>query len=146
LMEHFERLSVAFRDYRAILQQEQKLGSQASETEKQQLAGERQAAEMKCIVYAGILSHYAGDSCMPLHTTVDYDGRVKEKGADGKKAQQGIHAKIDAFPERNGFAPEEIARSVEPKEIDDVWKRIASTIKESYTHIDRCYELDKAGA
>jgi len=149
LMEHFERLSVAFYDYRQILEREKKLaerGDQVSEVEKRAVEAEKNAIEMKCIVYAGVLSHYCADTSMPLHTTIHYDGRVDKKGPDGKKLQVGIHAKIDAFPETNGFQAEEISRNLKAREIDDVWKHIRESIHESFKHIDRCYELDAAGA
>ncbi len=123
LMENFDRLTCAFYDLRA---------------EK-----DNPAIQAKCLVYAGILSHFTGDAAMPLHTTRDYDGK---KGADGKAIQKGIHAKIDGFPEKNQFAPEEVCRGLEPKKIDDVWAHVNKALKESYTHIPRCYELDAAGA
>jgi hypothetical protein len=123
LMEHFDRLTVAFYDYRQD--------------------PDNEAIRMKCIVYAGVLSHYTGDSSMPLHTTRDYDGR---KGDDGKMQQKGIHARIDGFPEKQGFTPEEIGRGLEAREIDDVWKYVQTRIKESHQHVNRCYELDALSA
>jgi hypothetical protein len=80
---------------------------------------------------------------MPLHTTRDYDGK---RGPDGKIVQRGIHAKIDAFPEKNGLSPEEIIRGLEPKPIDDMWAYVLKQIRESHTHVARCYELDATGA
>ena len=123
LMEHFDRLTCAFYDLR------------------QDPANE--AIRMKCLVYAGVLAHYTGDVAMPLHTTKDYDGR---KHPDGTTTQKGIHAKIDAFPEKFGFMPEEIGRELTGKEIEDVWKHVVNTILESHTHVDRCYKLDETGA
>jgi hypothetical protein len=149
IMENFDRLTIAFYDYREWKKKTENLetaGDKARPEDKAALEVERKAIEAKCILYAGLLAHYAGDASMPLHTTIHYDGRTDKKGPDGKKLQVGIHAKIDGFPENNGFTPEEVARGVEPKPIDEVWKRIIGTIKESYTHIDRCYELDAGGA
>jgi hypothetical protein len=123
IMEHFDRLTIAFYDFRQDPKNE--------------------AIKMKCIVYAGVLSHYTGDVCMPLHTTRDYDGR---KGANGKVVQRGIHAKIDGFPEKQGFTPEEIGHGLEAKEIPDVWKHILKTIQDSHRLVDQCYEMDAAGA
>jgi hypothetical protein len=123
IMEYYDRLSCAFYDYRAD--------------------PANPAIQMKCLVYAGVLAHYTGDACMPLHTTSDYDGR---KGPDGQPIQKGIHAKIDAFPEKNQLSAEEICRGMEAKNIDDVWGHVMKTIQTSHTHIDRCYELDRAGA
>jgi hypothetical protein len=123
LMEHYDRLSCAFYDYR------QDPGNEA--------------VRMKCLVYAGVLSHFTGDAAMPLHTTRDYDGR---KGPDGAMVQKGIHAKIDAFPEKNKLAAEEMSRGLKAQAVDDMWAYILRTINESHALVDRCYELDKAGA
>lgn len=119
LMEHYDRLTVAFYDHR------------------QDPANE--AIRMKCIVYAGVLSHYTGDCCMPLHTTKDYDGRA---GLDGVMRQKGIHAKIDGFPELNDFQAAEVGRDLVAREIPDIWRHVQATIRESHAHIEKCYDLD----
>jgi hypothetical protein len=123
LMENYDRLCCAFYDHRAD--------------------PENPAVRMKCLAYAGILSHYTGDTAMPLHTTRDYDGK---KDGDGNWMQKGIHAKIDAFPEKNKFSPDEICRGLKAKAIDDVWEYVLRTIKESHRFVPKCYELDVAGA
>ncbi len=145
LMEHYDRLSVAFYDYRQIAELERKVRTKEktlTEAELKALEADKKAIEMKCIVYAGALAHYTGDTAMPLHATVHYDGRP---GPDGKLVQKGIHAKIDGFPENHGFTAEEISRGVEAKEIENVWKHVMALIHDSNKHVDRCYELDKAG-
>jgi hypothetical protein len=123
IMEDFDRLCCAFYDYRAQPNNE--------------------TVRMKCLVYAGNLAHFTGDAVMPLHTTRDYDGK---RAADGTVTQRGIHAKIDAFPEKNGLTPEEIARGLEPRQIDDMWAYVLARINESHAHVARCYELDAAAA
>ena len=146
LMENFEKLSVAFYDYRQVLAKEKTLiemGDKATDAEKKACEAEKRAIEMKCIVYAGVLSHYTGDTAMPLHTTIHYDGK---KGDDGKLKQRGIHAKIDGYPENNNFQPEEIARGLKAKDLPDAWKQIRESIEESFKHVDRCYDLDAGGA
>jgi hypothetical protein len=60
--------------------------------------------------------------------------------------QRGIHAKIDAFPEKNGLSAEEIARGLEPQPIDEMWAYVLKRILDSHTHVAHCYELDAAGA
>jgi hypothetical protein len=122
IMENYDRLSCAFFDYRAD--------------------PENKAAQAKCLVYAGNLAHFTGDCSMPLHTTRDYDGRT----VDGKVKQKGIHARIDGFPEKNGITAEEMARGLKAKQIDDVWKYVLKMIDDSHGQIDKCYELDEAGA
>ncbi len=123
IMDYHERLALAFADYRKD--------------------PENEAVRMKAIVYAGCLAHYTGDLCMPLHTTRDYDGR---KSPNGKLTQKGIHAKIDGFPETHGFTAEEMARPLEAKKMDDLWKHVKSVFMESHGQVDRCYELDLAKA
>ena len=72
--EWTQRLTVAFAEYRRY--------------------PDNPAIQAKCLVYAGLLSHYAQDLCQPLHTTIHYDGRV---GPDGKSPGTGIHTKVDAL-------------------------------------------------
>lgn len=123
IMEYYERLTVAFYDYRK--------------------APTNPSIPMKCLVYGGTLTHYTGDAAMPLHTTRDYDGRNQP---DGTVKQKGIHAKLDGFPEKNKITAEEVCRGLEAKKIDDVWAYVNKFIAESHTHIPKCYEFDAAGA
>lgn len=123
ILEGFDRLTVAFYDYRNEPQ--------------------NPAVTMKCIVYAGNLAHYTTDAAMPLHTTRNYDGK---RGPDGRMVQKGIHAKIDGFPEKNNFTPEEICRGLQANKVDDVFDYVVKFIRESHAQIDKCYELDAAGS
>lgn len=123
IVENYEKLVVGFYDYR-------KNPTNAS-------------VPMKCLVHGGVLCHYTGDAAMPLHTTRDFDGKNQP---DGTVKQKGIHAKIDAFPERNKITAEEVCRGLEAKKIDDVWAHVNKFLAESHTHVEKCYEFDAAGA
>jgi hypothetical protein len=123
IQEHFDQLTIAFADYRKD--------------------PDNEAVRMKCLVYAGILAHYTGDACMPLHTTRNYDGKP---GPDGRMQQKGIHAKIDAFPETFGLTWEEMGLNLELRPVENSFPHIVGVLKESYKHIDRCYELDLENA
>ena len=102
------------------------------------------AVAMKAIVYAGNLAHYTTDAAMPLHTTRDYDGK---KQSDGKILQKGIHAKLDGFPELNGFTTEDICRGLQAQAIEgDVFEYIVAFIRESHRNIEEAYRLDAAEA
>jgi hypothetical protein len=124
IVEGYEKLAAAFYDYHK--------------------EPDNESIKMKCLVYAGNLAHFTTDASMPLHTTIHFDGRVVP--GEAAKKQRGIHAKLDAFPEKHKLTPEEITRGLEAKSIDDVWIHTTAFLKESYTHIDKCYELDAAGA
>ena len=122
IMENYDRLSCAFYDYRAD--------------------PKNPAIQAKCLVYAGVLAHLTGDCAMPLHTTRDYDGRK----VDDRFVQKGIHARIDGFPEKFGLTAEEIGRGLKAKKLDNVWEHVVKQINDSHAQVERCYELDKAGA
>ena len=59
---------------------------------------------------------------------------------------KGIHAKVDAFPERHGLSAEEIGRGLKAQKVEDVWAHVLARIDESHKLVGRCYELDRAGA
>lgn len=89
------------------------------------------AIQSKCLVYAGLLAHYARDLCQPLHTTIDFDGR----NGQGK----GIHAKVDALLEQLPAAlpPHKLA----PKPYPALWPAIVEQLDKSHQLVDRVYEL-----
>ena len=119
MQEGYERLMLAFRDYR---------NQPASHSVQQRI-----------VVYAGWLAHYCEDAGMPLHTSKYFDGRP---GPGGEIFQKGIHAKIDSFPEKNGFTIESISEGLVPEPALNVWPLIVRAIEESHKQCDRCYELD----
>lgn len=97
------------------------------------------AIQSKISVYAGILSHYAADLCMPLHVTIDYDGRAK---ADGSSPKTGIHARIDSLPERLNLAPQQLAQDQNVQPLGDLMTGIVREIGLSRAQIDASYQLE----
>ena len=94
----------------------------------------------KCLVYAGILSHYAADLCQPLHTTIHYDGRAK---ADKSSPRTGIHQKVDALL---GKLPADVKVRVDPNDVKPLEKLFAEVVSElmrSHALVDRVYKLEK---
>ncbi len=94
----------------------------------------------KALVYAGILAHYAEDLCMPLHTTIHYDGRLKP---DGSSPRSGIHHKVDALL---GKLPTNVAlridaRAVQPFEA--LLPAVINQLQASHALVDRVYQLER---
>jgi hypothetical protein len=89
------------------------------------------------------MAHYTTDAAMPLHTTRDYDGKQQP---DGSYLQKGVHAKLDAFPEKFGFTAEEICRGLAAQKVADPWEHVKAFLEASHRHVGKCYELDAAGA
>ena len=95
--------------------------------------------QSKTLVYAGILSHYSGDACMPLHVTNDYDGRTLP---DGKSPHSGIHAGVDSLIEKLDLTPAQLAQTdIAP--LPDLMKGIEAQMRETQSHIPQTYALEK---
>ena len=126
LMESTERLTIAFAEHRKW--------------------PENPSIRMKCLIYAGHLAHYAQDLEMPLHVTVDHDGRAK---ADGKSPRSGIHARLDSLIEK--LADKRYlsavslsqSRKIAPLQ-GNLLPAIIKEIEYSRTNIDRAYELENS--
>lgn len=93
----------------------------------------------KTLVTAGILSHYSGDCEMPLHVTLDHDGRHLE---NGKSPRTGIHAKVDSLVERVNPSAQELESNQTLAPVDDIWTTINAEILASRSHIDQIYALE----
>ena len=99
---------------------------------------ENEAIQQKCLVYAGMLAHYAEDICQPLHATRDYDGK---KQADGTVIGKGIHEQVDSAVERLGFAAEDLAAEQDIVAFDSLMKAITDQIKKSNGRVEEVYAL-----
>jgi hypothetical protein len=98
------------------------------------------AIQAKCLVYAGLLSHYSQDMVMPLHATVDYDGR---SSSSGDSPHTGIHLKVDALLAK--VTPADPA-GIDPTRLSpfpDVLAACLAQIRESHGQVDRVYRLEK---
>ena len=93
----------------------------------------------KCLVYAGLLAHYAGDLWQPLHTTIHYDGRVEKAGDASPRT--GVHAKMDGLLRRVEL-PAGWDNDVTPRVYDDVWAATLRELRRSHARVDRVYALE----
>lgn len=94
---------------------------------------------MKCLIYAGILSHYTADVTMPLHTTWHWDGRIDETG---ETSHTGIHLKVDALPTKLPFETIYAEPLPAPEASDDILAIAITRIESSNGMVDRVYELE----
>jgi len=121
VIEWTQRLTIAFAEYRKWPQNED--------------------IHAKCLVYAGNLAHYAQDLCMPLHTTVHYDGKLTDFNLPSPKT--GIHLKVDALlnkiPDCNGKLDND-QNQITP--FGDLWAGIINQLKYSHSLIPKVYELE----
>ncbi len=96
--------------------------------------------QAKCLLYAGMVAHYAADLHMPLHTTIHYDGRL---GKDGNSPRTGIHLKLDAMLGKLDVDPNEAAGSLKVKPMDDekLLEDVMVDFHASHKKVKRVYEL-----
>jgi hypothetical protein len=94
----------------------------------------------KCLVYAGLLAHYAQDLCQPLHLTIHWDGRAKE---DGSSPRSGIHNKVDALLGKLRVNPQEVAASLRVEPMEGLLPAVLAEIDRGRALVDRVYELER---
>jgi hypothetical protein len=94
---------------------------------------------LKCLVYAGLLSHYAGDLCQPLHTTIHYDGRVRRRG--GSSPQTGIHHQVDSLLEKLEPGRRDL-EGVSVVAFADPMAAALAQMRNSHALVERVYELE----
>lgn len=84
---------------------------------------------------AGALAHYAGDMCMPLHTTANYNGQ--ESGNDG------IHGRWESeMPARKMTS--RAFPSTNPQHIETIWPVLTSALAQAYAQIPAILMADDA--
>jgi hypothetical protein len=129
MMEIFDRLKVAFRDYRQMKAAHQKT----------------EPVEQNIVFYMGWLGHYVGDAANPLHTSIQYNGWIGEN-PNHYTTQHGIHWTMEgpfvaANLEQMPFA--EMVKT--PEEVGNPWTGYQKYLHDSNTLVERCYQLEKAG-
>jgi len=97
------------------------------------------AVQHKCLVYGGILAHYAADLAQPLHLTVSYDGRTSP-GAPSPHT--GIHDRMDALLQAARLQTRAIASEIKPVAFGDVFTSTVREITLNREEIDTVYALE----
>ncbi len=100
---------------------------------------ENPAIRAKCLVYAGLLAHYAEDLTQPLHLTIHWDGRAR---ADGNSPRSGIHNKVDALLGKLPVDPGSVAKGWPIKPLGELLPAALAEIAQGRTLIDHVYELE----
>jgi hypothetical protein len=129
-IEIFERLVVAFREYRHATAEHRN----------------PDFAEANAIFYAGWLGHYVGDAANPLHTTIHHNGWV---GPNPKGYTTGntIHWKMEGIFVADNLKQLQFADLVpaQPQRLADPFEDYLKYLRESHKYVETVYQLDKAG-
>jgi len=92
----------------------------------------------KCLVFAGLLAHYAGDLAQPLHTTIHHDGWALPSGGS---PLEGFHVRIDALLERAPFDPAGALAGLSLAPLPDLRAGVLAALEASHALLDRTYRL-----
>ncbi len=72
---------------------------------------------------SGYLAHYVGDASQPLHSTISYDGYVRDRG---------IHARIELAVDHSlGELEPTAAREIRIEDINDTWTPALAEIRDA---------------
>ena len=93
----------------------------------------------RALLYAGYLSHYAGDMVQPLHTSIHHDGRALP---DNSSPRTGIHQLVDGLFEKAPIDPAAVTRDLPVRELTDPWAAILAEMTASHALVDRVYALE----
>jgi hypothetical protein len=129
-IEVYERLVVAFREYRHAL-----LAHRNPEF-----------AERDAIFYAGWLGHYVADASNPLHTTIQYNGWVGPN-PNGYTTANTIHWKMEGTFVAANQKQLQFADLVgtSSRLLADPFQDYLSHLRDSHRYVEKVYQLDKSG-
>ncbi len=129
-IEVYERLIVAFREYRRALRDHRS----------------PEFAEANAIFYAGWLGHYVGDGSNPLHTTIQHNGWV---GPNPRKftTANTVHWKMEGIFVKDNFAQLQFADLVptQAKLLPNPFQDYLQYLRDSHQLVETAYQLEKEG-
>ncbi len=127
-VEVYERLKVAFRQYREL------------KAKGQSTAG----AEADAIFYAGWLGHYVADGANPLHTTIQHNGWVGPNPNGYTTAK--IHWSVESDFINKNLAQVDPAGMVKaPTAISDPFHQYIEYLKSQFALVEPLYQIEKRG-
>lgn len=128
-MEIYDRLKVAFREYRRL--KEQNLPTEG--------------IEQNIVLYAGWLGHYVADGSNPLHTTVNYNGWTGDN-PNGYTTSKEFHAEFEGRFVTRAEAQLQIAGLQKPVRLANPFHDYVEYLRASNKLVEKTYQLEKAGA
>ena len=129
--EVYERLMIGMRDYRQLLAAKE----------------DTRAVEAEIIFLAGWLGHYVGDGSMPLHTSMYPNGWTGTNPNHYNEAHN-IHGLFESEFVHANVKPADIMPLIvaTPVVIGDVFTQYVGYLRQTHTHVEEVYQLDKKGA
>jgi len=128
-LEVFGRLKAACREYRNLREQHKPTAP----------------VEHAIVFYAGWLGHYVGDGSQPLHTSIQYNGWVGPN-PNGYTTEHKIHGLFETTYVDENITAKDFANQVHaPEHLSDPFREYIAYLRESNSHVEEVYALEKAG-
>lgn len=129
-IEIYERLVVAFREYRRAIVEHRNPAYPEADT----------------IFYAGWLGHYVGDGANPLHTSIHYDGWIGSN-PKGYTTSKTVHWKMEGIFVAANFNQLQFADLVpaQPQHLMHPFQDYLQYLQDSHRYVEAAYQLEKAG-
>jgi hypothetical protein len=129
-MEIYDRLKIAFRDYRRIKAEHKST----------------KAVEQNIVFYAGWLGHYVADGSNPLHTTIQYNGWTGDN-PNGYTTSKDTHWNFEGPFVRANLSKLDFSNEVKgPVKLENPFKDYVKYLWDSNAQVEKFYQLEKTGA
>jgi hypothetical protein len=129
-MEIYDRLKVAFREYRRLKQQNLPT----------------EGVEQNIVLYAGWLGHYVADGANPLHTTIQYNGWTGDNPNSYTTSKE-FHSEFEGRFVTRAEAQLQIDGLLRPPvRLGKPFHDYVEYLRDSNKLVEKTYQLEKAGA
>lgn len=127
-LEVYERLKVAFREYRRLKAAELPTGP----------------VEEDIVFYAGCLSHYVADGSEPLHTTIHHHGWVGPN-PHHYTTDSDIHSKFETRFVARAIDPSDVSKLVHvPVRLADPFADYLKYLHRSNSRVEKLYQIEQS--
>jgi hypothetical protein len=130
IIENYEKLLNAFRFWRNA-----------------KTAEDRESARENAVYVAGVLGHYVGDSTMPMHLSVEFNGWLETSpNPKGYTKDRGFHSRYESLYVDAAINADAVRQKVQPPQrLSNVWEAIKQNLIQSFSELEPAYDMEKAG-
>jgi len=130
IIENYEKLLNAFRFWRNA-----------------KTAEDRESARENAVYIAGVLGHYVGDSTMPMHLSVEYNGWLDTSpNPKGYTKDRGFHSRYESLYVDAVINADAVRQKIQPPQrLSNVWDAIKQNLIQSFSELEPAYDMEKAG-
>lgn len=131
----------------AIVENYQKLVNAFRYWRNAKTAEDRESARENAVYLAGVLGHYVGDSTMPMHLSVEYNGWLETSpNPKGYTKDRNFHSRYEALYVDAAINADAVRPKVQPPQrLANVWEAIKQNLIQSFSELEPAYDMEKAG-